>query len=214
MAVEGMECSGKTTVVETCARALNDASVSTAVVGEFSESPLGDYLHARLSRDRFLRDPDRPRTAWTQAFAVAADTAFAFEYTIADLRASHQVVLKDRYRESLVACQHTALADEYAMTDDEAHQLLADVAAKLPDVADLVIWLDVPEHERYARLRARGDFMEGDQGILARREIAYRKLLGAADWPGGHEVVDGAGSSEEVMGRVLRLIEQKLTGTN
>lgn len=206
VAFEGLEGAGKTTAVATCEQILRDMSVSVGVVGEFSESPLGEYLFQRLSQDRFLRDPRRARTAWTQVFAVAADTAFALEYTIPDLRDRHQVVLKDRYRESVVACQHVAVADEYGISDREAHDILAGVTRPLPDIADLVVWLDVPAPVRHERLRRRHDFFPGDAEILRRRELSYRRLLGGEDPPPNYRVVDGTGDVLDVGRRIVDLI--------
>jgi thymidylate kinase len=212
VAIEGMEGAGKTAVVTGVAKALGDSHINSAVVPEFSDSPLGAYLSSRLLKDRFLRDPDRPRTAWTQIYSVAADTAYALEHSVVDLRSSHEVVLKDRYRESLVACQHVVLADEYGLTDTAAHDLLVGIAGNLPHVADLVIWLDVPAAVRYRRMRERGDFIDGDEQLLRRRERSYERLLASSTWPRPGLTVNGAASLTDVITMVAGQIIDRLPG--
>lgn len=206
VAIEGMEGAGKTTALHTTAGLLTTIGWRVVTVDEFSASPLGDYLQGRLRADRFLRDPDRTPTAWTQVFSVAADTAFALEYTTAELRASYDIVLKDRYRESLVACQHVAVADEYGMTDAAAHDAVAAIASRLPDPADIVVWLDVPADERQQRLYSRGDFVPGDEHVLRRREASYRRLIGQPGWSRKYRFVDGTGDQRDVATRIVAIV--------
>jgi len=210
IAVEGMEAAGKSSVVGSCVSMLNAAGIRSAVAPEFSSSPLGDYLLHRLTRDRFMRDPDNPRSAWTQILSVAADTAYSLEYTLPELSAAHQVVLKDRYRESLVACQAVALADEYGISDRQACEVLLPLASNLPDIADGLIWLEAPEAVRRERLERSGEFDDRDQPVYRRRELAYRWLMANSEWNAKPVVVDASVPLADVCQRVIEVVHEIL----
>ncbi|MGQ5264889.1 dTMP kinase [Micromonospora sp. ZYX-F-536] len=212
VAVEGLEGAGKTTVVQRCAAMLSARSVSATVVPEFTSSPLGSYLMTRLSTDRFLRDPANVPSAWTQVFSVVADLAYAVEYAVPAAARTHTVVLKDRWHESVVACQHVALADEYGLDDRVACGMIDGVVRTLPDPADVRIWLHAPEAVRVDRLRARADYDPEDLPVLRRRERAYQQLLSDPRRRGGFVFVDSSRPVGEVVDAVLETIMTALDG--
>ncbi|MFG1677897.1 hypothetical protein [Micromonospora sp. NPDC049282] len=206
VAVEGLEGAGKTTVVNGCAAILAARSVSATVLPEFTASPLGGYLMTRLSADRFLRDPVNVPSAWTQVFSVVADLAYALEYSLPAAARAHTVVLKDRWHESVVACQHVALADEYGLDDSLACDMIDGVVRTLPDPADVRIWLHAPEAVRVRRLRDRADYDPEDLPVLRRRERAYQQLLSNPQRRAGFVFVDSSRPADEVVDAVLEIV--------
>jgi thymidylate kinase len=182
---EGLEGVGKTTLARQCAEHLTRRGLRAVVVPEFSVSPIGDYLHSRLTKDPFLREPGL-QTAITQIMSVAADTAHAAEYNIAPALAQYDVVIKDRYRESLVACQHVSLVEEYGWCAAEAIDALVRVAALIPINPQITFYLCAPASVRHARLATRDDYSSScapdEVRYMSLRELAYERLLTAYPW--------------------------------
>jgi thymidylate kinase len=206
VALEGLEGSGKSKQIELVSARIREAGYSVATVPEFSESLLGDYLFERLDEDRFLRAPGRT-SAVTQLLAVAADTAYALEYFAADF----DLVLKDRYRESIVACQHVALVAEYGYSIADALKICQFVASAIPDPADEVLWLDCDIETRVDRLRARGDFQEGDEEYFERRAVGYTWMKDPnSGWNWRAIQIDAGREMEVVSDEIVRLLLEKL----
>lgn len=204
--LEGLEGTGKTTVARECAARLSALSLTATVVPEFTASPLGSYLASRLVTDRFLRDPANTPSAWTQVLSVAADLAYAVEYVVPGAARSHAVVLKDRWHESVVACQHVALADEYGLDDVTAATMIENLVRPVPDPAHLKIWLQAPEPIRLRRLRDRDDYHPDDLPTLRRRAEAYRRLLDDPDRRREFVFVDSSPDLDAVVDTVLKLV--------
>jgi dTMP kinase len=110
-------------------------------------------------------------------------------------------VVTDRFTPSSLAYQgfgRGLKADEIA---ELSHWATAGVAA------DLVVFLDVPDHVRDARRGAPRDRMESAGEAFHGRVIAGFRELAAKD-EGSWEVVDGAGSIDEVRARVWQAWER------
>ncbi len=182
---EGMEGVGKTTLLQECAKELNRNSIETVTVTEFSDSPIGAYLKRRLHSDPFLREPGS-RTALTQIFVIAADTAYAVEHSVKSLIERDVVVLKERYRDSIVACQHISLVDEYGWNEDQAVNRLIELAGMIIVDPDLTLYLHAPEVVRMRRLGKRKESarLTGQHAIeiMRRRAKVYDKLYEQYPW--------------------------------
>lgn len=207
VAVEGLEGSGKSSVITYCSELLKAQGLRVACVPEFSTTLVGDYLRERLQGNRFLLDPDGAPSAWTQIHAVAADTAIALEYTIPQLASRYDIILKDRYRESIIACQHVALSHEYGYSYEEARLLTASIVARLPDPATTIVWLEASLESRRARVQQRGDYVAGDDQTFSLREEAYRWLMrGGGNWAWRAHTLDANAPLQTVAEELLDII--------
>ena len=183
IAFEGGESSGKSTQAARLA-----ASLGAVLTWE---------LHDERIRS-WLLDPDGDTPdARTEALLAAADRAEHVASVIRPALASGDDVVCDRYAGSSLAYQGYGRGLPL-----ESVRLLSEFASDglWPD---LVILLDVPEAEAWARLIAAGaepDRLESEGAAFhARVAAGYRALAGAdPTWV----VVDGTGSVDEVYERV------------
>jgi thymidylate kinase len=204
--LEGPEGVGKTTISQCCVERLGRFGIHATVVPEFSTSALGTYLHARLATDPFLREPGM-QTAVTQVLAVAADTAHAVEYGVAPLLKVCDVVLKDRYRESLVACQYLALVKEYGWNSETAMCRLIEIATLMPFAPDITFHLQASAATRITRLRTRDGIQSGcdtaeNIDYMARRAEAYQHLLENYPWTPAPVWIDAERPVDEVVSEI------------
>jgi thymidylate kinase len=204
IALEGLEGAGKSTVADALCLTLSKLGCASQVVPEFSDSSLGSFLLKRLEKDRFLRDPVVPQTAYTQLYSVAADTAHALEYAVPGLLAEGTCAIKDRYRESVVACQSLSLSRECGLSEQTAYATALSVASHLPDPVQWLFWLDVPLVERVRRLRERGDYEVRDRSIYEFRERQYRRLMMDPAWGWRAVLIDGSGSVSQTVVRIMQ----------
>ncbi len=91
--------------------------------------------------------------------------------------------------------------------DDDVQAVIIDAPllyeAALDEECDVVVFVDTPREIRLERLRTRSGW---DEGELSRREKAQLPLDAKRDRSDYY--VDGSGSTDEVRGRVLRLLDE------
>lgn len=211
---EGLEGVGKTRLASECASRLREEGRDAVVVPEFSNGEIGRILRRRAKVDPFLRDPDR-RSAFTQALLVASDTAFAAEYSIAPLLGRGVVVLKDRYRESVVACQHVGLVEEYGLSFQQAIRRLVFVADLIPVEPDLTLYLEASKETRRNRIIRRRRVFQGSEWstaeeIMKNREAAYEALMNDYPWATVPVRVSTESDVATVVERMMELITMHL----
>ncbi len=96
--VEGLEGSGKTTLVQALAHWLREQGYSVCVTAEPGSSPLGKWL-----RDILLQGEER--TAWAEVFLFLADRAEHVAKVIRPALERGEIVLCDRFTDSTLAYQ-------------------------------------------------------------------------------------------------------------
>lgn len=206
LVLEGLEGAGKTTVCEKLSAKLADRGVPTVVVPEFSESLLGGYLTQRLATQKFLLDPSVSSSAFTQIYSVAADTAYAFEYQVAAAHKSGAVAIKDRGRESVVACQSLAFVLELGMPENEAFALAERIAQHIPIPPTTGgFWLDASPEVRLRRLSDREDVDPDERFVYGLRERAYQHLRASPTWEWSLIDIDANLDVDVVTTRILDL---------
>lgn len=152
------------------AREIPDAET----VGEISGGAVGEELRRLLTEDRYLELDTR---ALTVASMVVADHFYQVEDEIAPLLAEGTVVLKERYFETMHACQPPQIEEAYGRERD-ARRFLDGVERLTPATPDLTIYLSVPREELYRRLRERGEEVtEQTERVLETRERIYRRRV-------------------------------------
>lgn len=210
---EGQDGCGKTTVIRGVAERLCSLGHRTHTIGEFSQAHFGDYLLHALSEDKFLRVKAGHKTSLTQAFAVLTDLMYLTEYEIMPKLAEGNIVLKDRYVDTLLACQLPAVLEEYGAGKGHLYEWFAQVAAISPAAPDTTFYLDVPLDVRIKRIQERdrafkehraNEVSSEDVRVFGAREQAYRRI--AADNPKRFKVIGNARDIESTVGKITEAI--------
>lgn len=187
--VEGIEGSGKSTLVRTLAERL--ASRGDDVLA--TREP-GDTLLGRAIRAALLDVTDEPPTALAELLLYLADRHQHVERVIRPALAAGRLVLCDRFSDSTIAYQGWGRG-----LDLETVTAL-DRTARAGVVPDLTIVLDCPPDVGLARARGR----TGSRDRLEREPLAFHErvragfhALAAAD-PDRHVVIDTSAEREAV----------------
>lgn len=173
--LEGPGAAGKSTLLNQLHNRLND-HVDVAVVQEFSNSPLGTELGRRITTDKFLESVDAPLAT---GVLFVADYFQQIETRIQPLLRKNDVVLKERFVDTLFACQTRQMQAGEASVKDVTDFLEA-VERLTPLCPDLTVYLSVPWEERSRRMRARGETVtERDRRVYKQREKVYEERIRA-----------------------------------
>ncbi|HTW76323.1 MAG TPA: dTMP kinase [Thermoplasmata archaeon] len=181
VAIEGIDGSGKSTVVPALARVLRRRGLSVAVRREPADAALGS-----LAQRAGAVDP------WTGAIYFTLDRFAARPRLVRDLE-RHDLVLTDRSFYSTLAYQGSSLPPA-------AYRRLAELQRRATIVPDRVVLLEIPLREaarrRAGRARSRGPL----EGSAVQRRVAgaYRRLARQGRW----WVVDATRPSHEVVGEL------------
>jgi len=186
VAVEGIDGTGKSTLVFALARALRRRGYSVAVRREPADPRLG-----RLAQEASVRD------AWTGAVYFTVDRHLARPALLAALR-THDLVLSDRSYFSTVAYQGSALP-----AGDRRRLERLQRGASVPP--DLVVLLDLPPSAALERLGARSTVRAPleRRRTLERVAAAYRRLARRGRW----RVLDAAHPRSELVAEAVRAID-------
>src|SRR4051794_31617507 len=82
---EGLDGSGKSTIIEKVEALLRMRGLPVSSLAEFSNSVIGNHLAERLTTDKFLREVGQSPTAATLALTVLTDWMYMNEYQIVPL---------------------------------------------------------------------------------------------------------------------------------
>lgn len=166
---EGTDGTGKSTLISEVESRLD---AETVTVGEFSDGPIGAELRQLLTQDKYL---EVEKQGLTVVSMVVADHFYQVENEILPALTEGKVVLKDRYLETLQACEPRILKTDYGF-DELAHEYIDTVESLTPLVPDLTLYLTLSREEQRRRLQSRGaDADEIDEEVLDERERVYRQ---------------------------------------
>lgn len=192
--LEGIDGSGKTTVLRMVASALRREGRRVVVTAEPTRTWVGRQVRAGIAS---RLDP------LALAFLFLADRA-RHVHTF-DGRSRGEIVLCDRYRDSTTAYQAAALADRLPRALEHFRRLQDD----LFPAPDLAILLDVPAALGVARIRGRAAKEPFERTRFLRRVRSNYLRLARG---GRLVVVDATGPAPAVAAKVLGLVRAAARG--
>ena len=199
--VEGIEGSGKSTLVRSLSAALRRAGHDVLVTHEPGDTPLGQSI-----REILLEATADPPTPMTELLLYLADRNQHVERVIRPALAEQTLVLCDRFSDSTIAYQGHGRGldlEMVGMLDRHARDALD---------PDLTLVLDCDPANGLARARGRSgtsDRLEGEPLDFHARVRAGFQELAAAD-PSRYIVLDGSAAADQVAAAALRAIETRL----
>lgn len=182
---EGQDGCGKSTIITKVSEILAQNGYPVLVVEEFSRSRFGENLLLTLTQDKFLRSNASHRSFLTQVFAILTDWMYLAEYVIIPNLNAGKLILKDRYIDSVIACQMPTVLDEYHFDEKVLYEWFLNVVRIVPAMPDLTFFLDVPLEVRMQRLYTRErtidehrahEISEDDIRVFTERERFYALL--------------------------------------
>jgi dTMP kinase len=198
--IEGIECSGKSTLLPALAEKLRAEGAAVVVTREPGGTPLGDAVRS-IFLDRTIEVD-----ALTEAFLMNAARARHVAETIRPALADGRTVLCDRYTDSTLAYQGYGRGLDLTMLRD-----LCDTATGgLKPVLTLLV--DVPVRVSRERMLARAsetDRLEReDDAFHERVRNGFLELAASPD----HRVIDGMLAAPDVLERALRAVTSHSQG--
>jgi len=199
--IEGIEGSGKSTLMSALAHALRGVGHDVLMTREPGGTPLGDAVR-EIFLDRALAIGPMPET-----LLVNAARAQHVCDVIRPALAVGRMVLCDRFTDSTLAYQGYGRGLEL-----ESLRTVCKIAVR--DIEpNLTILIDTPVSVARARLRARGaaaDRIEReDDGF---HERVRRGFLALAENSPSHRVIDGTLSQERIAAEALNVVRGALAG--
>lgn len=178
VAFEGIDATGKTTLISDVTDLLERDGCDVTVVDEFSDSTLGENLQETLVEGNTLELDGQELSIASKAIA---DYFYQVENEIRPPLQQGQVVLVDRYVDTLPVYDLTHVVN--ATDDHEAAEMLFDAVERLtPHEADLTVLLTLPPEVHYERVTARGDEpTQRDRRLYEKRDEHYRRRLAERD---------------------------------
>ena len=202
LVVEGVEGAGKTTQVGLLAGWLRERGVEPVVAREPGGTPVGEAI-----RRVVLKDPELDVPPVSELMLILAARAAFVAGVVRPALEEGRVVVADRYELSTLAYQ----GHGRELPLDEVRRANALATGGLRP--DLCVVLDLPVQEGMARQRSQGkvaDRMESEGRDFLER--VRRGYLAEAEGDAEVELVDAAGTPEEVHARVRRVVEPLLSG--
>ena len=175
---EGNDAAGKSTLMERVYRQLKQAGLLVLTVPEFSSRLVGRFLQETLVENKFLRLNDlKGPSSLTESLYIISDLYSQDELDIKPALQKGMIVLKERHRDSIVACQIPKIMNDYP----NANQIfwwIQQVCSQLTE-PDLTIFLRVSsDKEVKRRIKAREGVgpTAADFAVFRERQVIYDRL--------------------------------------
>ncbi len=190
--IEGIDGSGKSTIVSSTTSKLREMGFSTYATKEPSNSEVG-----RLIRSWALKKETRMPHPSIYALLFAADRTMHYMTEVSPALAVNDVVISERYMESTIAYQGAlGLSMDW----------LINLHKYIPR-SDIVIILDLDVDEAMRRLERRGDLEVFERKAVLEK---VRNIFLERARENGYEVVDASKRPEEVTLDVVSIISKAL----
>jgi len=197
--LEGGEGAGKSTQARRLAQRLRARGVDVVLTREPGGSSFAERMRLAL-----LGEAGRTLDPTAQALMFAAARADHVDTVIAPALAQGRTVICDRFCDSTTAYQGTGGVPEPLLRALEA-VAVGDVRP------DLTIILDVPPEEGLRRARSRQVLNVFEEDAIPKHEARRDAFLRIAERePGRCVVLDGTLPADDLAGRILRVVEERL----
>jgi dTMP kinase len=193
VAIEGLDGSGKTSVVEELERELDVVTTS-----EPSEFWTGEQLRKALRSDT---------DAFTDFFLFMSDRHIHIEQLIKPAVEDGELVVSDRFADSTRAYQNYQLADEFR-SGPHCWKWIEDVMEPWSYPPDLVVYLDISVET--ALERCDGEEKYEQRGMLEAVRGNYARVLASNPNPQQttYERVDAEQELESVKDEVIEIVDE------
>ncbi|WKX02607.1 dTMP kinase [Candidatus Mycoplasma mahonii] len=198
---EGVDGSGKTTVIEKLKKYLNSKNFEYVFTREPGSTESKEAEQIR----NIILNPDNALTPMTEAILFTADRRLHLETLIWPALAQNKTVLCDRYVDSSLAYQGGG-------KDLGVENILQLNRTVIDDtMPDLTIFFDLKPEEAAKRVEERSikDRMELESDLFRQKVYdGYKKVIKM--FPNRFKVVDASKSREEVFNDVKKIIDKTL----
>lgn len=192
--IEGLDFSGKTTLVERLKASLGETAY-------FTREPGGTVAAERIRE--LVLDPAVEMDDWTEAYLYAASRVDHVRRVILPKLAAGQNVVCERYLDSSVAYQGAGRG----LGVEEVRRLNARAVAGAAPDRTFYLKLDAEERERRAKKRGEPDRLErAGREFMARVERAFDEL--AASEPERITVLDATRPPEELVAEIASYVRE------
>ena len=192
VSIEGLDGSGKSTIIKEVAKKLTKHNVDVLITSEPTDGPIGKLIKEYLKKQQEERDRR------LEALLFAADRLWHWKNVIHPAITSGKIVITDRYL-------HSSLA--YQSTDATEEKWILEINKHVPD-PDISLFINVPPEVCLERIRESGrsfSIMENIENL----EVVYKRYLDLAK-RGKMKVINGIRSVEEISDEIVTIILNNL----
>lgn len=158
--IDGIDCTGKTSIVHALQSDLDFLEVANATVfDEFTSGASGEALRRVISEYRFLSLSNPPKTRWADTFLLMSDWAYKVESFSAS---NYTTAISDRTHLSIGGYQTARLKKQYIEANidditDAITNMIGKVHSSWPATCFMDILLLVDEKHLQDRIAIRGE---------------------------------------------------------
>ncbi|MEG2379872.1 MAG: deoxynucleoside kinase [Bacilli bacterium] len=203
--VEGVDGSGKTTIIGEILKQLDKENYKTFYIKEIEDSPLKFLLERMLSEDPFFKGKEKFSTSIYETFILAADFFYKQEYYRNSIKS---INIYDRDFLTILCYQKIILQNEYGDKINPFFENFTRCLLFNLKKIDLLIYIGVPSNISFKRVETR------DEMILSKEEKKFLEdakknfeevLLPSLEVNGINIIyIDG---EKDLHNNVLRLVE-------
>lgn len=190
IALEGLDGSGKSTIIEMLSRKLREEGILVFVTSEPTNGPIGQIIKEYLMKERV-------RNVKMEALLFAADRLWHLNNIMEPALRSGKIVITDRYKYSSIA---------YQTTSKEEEDWVREINRYVPD-ADLAFFIDVPPDvciRRLIKVRRKRSIMESLENL---RKV-YERYLEMVK-KGELIKIEGSKTIEEIVEEIVKKVKEK-----
>lgn len=212
--LEGTDAAGKSTQAAMLTKRLNDNSIPSILVDEFSVSPIGDLIRDILVTDRFIRFHRRYPTRITESLLVLSDFCLKTEEIIIPALKQGLTVISDRYIASQIAYHAQFISEAYSL---DLEQFLGKwrqtIYSLFPQEPDFTVLLDISTAESFKRVICRENHkMTPEELLIIQNSINIYKWL-AKESPDKYVILNAEQPVDSLSDQIYSVIIRRLNSS-
>lgn len=173
---EGIDASGKTTIIKRLIKKLNVNGEKGNFVREIENSPLQNLLNLMLEKDYFFRSKEKFKTSIHESF-ILASALFYKQEALRDTNESINIYDRDIF--TLLAYQKVLMKKEYGEKIEEFMEGFEKCILFDLKKIDYIVYVSVPEIVNFKRVEERDGvkLLEEDKEILINAKIEMERYI-------------------------------------